>query len=90
MLGVELFKPLLNKGGGVLRIPPDLHGGRPAECDLQHDLHKLVKLGLIAQVGDQVVLDLSLNILSPLKNFFHSFHRGRRRCRWRGGGRGRE
>ena len=79
MLGRDLFKSLLDKGGGILGIPPDLHRGVTGKGYLQHDLHKLVQLYPVSEVRDQVILDLFTNLLSFLGNFLHSFHRDRRR-----------
>ena len=90
MLGGKLLKALLDKGGGVLRIPPDLHRGTAGKGYLQHDLHELVELFPVGEVSNQVKLNLVLNLSSLFQNFFHSFHRCRWRCRWRGGAGGRE
>ena len=73
MAGGDLLKPLLHKGGGVLRVPSDLDGRAAGHSHLQHQLHKLVHLGPVDRSANQVILDLFPNFLSLLIHVLHSF-----------------
>ena len=80
------LEPLLDQSGGILRVPPDLHGGAFRQGHLKHDLHELVHLFPIGGVGNQAVLNLLTNLFSLLRHFVPSF----RRSRWHWGAGGKD
>ena len=77
----DLRKPLLNKSGGVFRIPPNLDGGAFGQRHFQHDFHELVYLFSVQGITDMLVLNLIPDFFSFIHHFRLSVRLCRRRCR---------